>query len=211
MSFDTSFMDDVVFPTAISRGSSGGPDWPADIIGLASGREERNSAYSRARRDYDVSYGVRTQNEAYQILELYYAAMGRLRGFRYLDWSDYRSGAPATVPSASDQSLGAGDGVTTAFQLVKRYSYAGHAFDRQIVKPYGTILVAVDGVPLGAGFSVEGTTGIVTFDVPPGIGAALTWGGQFHVPVRFDGKLNEIDLQGLIENIPSIPLKELLL
>ena len=208
---DTSFMDDVVFPTAVSRGSTGGPDWPADIVSLASGGEERNSAYSRARRNYDVSYGIRTQNEAYEVLQLYYAAMGRLRGFRYLDWTDYRSCAPATSPTATDQALGTGDGATTAFQLSKRYSFSGHSFDRPIAKPYGAILVARDGTPLGSGFSVDLSTGIVAFTAAPALGAVLTWGGQFHVPVRFDGALSEIDLQGPTENIPSILLKELLL
>ncbi|MBC7579353.1 MAG: TIGR02217 family protein, partial [Tardiphaga sp.] len=38
--------------------------------------------------------------------------------------------------------------------------------------------------------------------------AAISWGGQFHVPVRFDGRLDQT-LQSTIGDIPSIPLKEL--
>jgi hypothetical protein len=38
----------------------------------------------------------------------------------------------------------------------------------------------------------------------------LTWGGQFHVPVRFDCRLDQISLRSAeIGDIPSILLKEL--
>lgn len=206
---DLSFMDDVVFPVHVSKGTTGGPDWPADIVTLASGHEERNTKWSAPLRTYDAAYGVRRPNEAYDILKLYYAAMGRMRGFRLLDWTDYRSGAPATAPTATDQGLGTGDGETTAFQLTKRYSFAGYSFDRAIAKPYGTTLIAVNGVATPTGWSIDTATGIVTFAAAPAEGAVLSWGGQFHVPVRFDCALSEVDMQGPIENIPSIPLKEL--
>ena len=204
------FLDAAIFPIHVSAGSPGGPDWPAEIVQLASGREERNSAWSTPLRSYDAKYGVRTPAELYEVLSLYHAAMGRLSGFRFLDWTDYRSAAPHQAPTATDQQLGIGDGATTTFQLAKRYSFAGAHHDRRITRPFGTILVAVDDVPQGAGFSVDGTTGTVTFDAAPANGAVLTWGGQFHVPVRFDCKLDQISLRtAAIGDIPSIFLKEL--
>lgn len=206
---DVSFMDGVVFPEHISKGSVGGPDWPAEIVTLASGREERNTPHAAPLRSYDARYGVRRPNEAYEILQLYYAAMGRLRGFRFKDWTDYRSGAPATGITASDQPLGVGDGATTAFPLRKRYAFAGNFFDRRITRPRAGVLVAIDGTPLVAGFAVNGTTGTVTFDAAPSDGAVLTWGGEFDVPVRFDCALNQVEMSGPISGIPSIFLKEL--
>lgn len=206
---DTSFMDAVTFPVNISRGSVGGPDWPAEIVTLAGGREERNTPLSSPLRLYDAKYGVRTPNEAYEILELYYAAMGRLRGFRLKDWTDYRSGAPQTAPTALDQALGSGNGVLTQFQLLKRYSVGSNNFDRKITRPKAGILIAVDGAPLGAGFSVNLNTGIVTFTAAPANGAVLTWGGEFDVPVRFDCALSQVEMNGPLSGIPSIFLKEL--
>ncbi len=206
---DTSFMDDVIFPVNISRGSSGGPDWMVDIVELASGKEERNTAWTAPRRSYDAKWAVRTHDEAYAILELYHVAMGALRGFRLLDWSDYRSGPPQTMPTMLDQALGTGDGVTTVFELKKKYKVGTSTFSRRIMKPFGTILVAKAGVLQSSGVTVDLSAGTVTFAVAPTAGQTLKWGGQFHVPVRFDGKLDQIELQGAYENIPSIPLKEL--
>ena len=72
---DTSFMEDVLFPIHISRGSVGGPDWPAEIVETAAGHEERNTPWSAPLRSYDAKYGVRTHDELYEILSLYHAAM----------------------------------------------------------------------------------------------------------------------------------------
>ena len=206
---DTSFMDDVIFPVNISRGSSGGPEWLVDIVELASGREERNTAWTSPLRSYDAKWGVRTHDEAYAILALYHVAMGSLRGFRLQDWSDYRSGPPQTAPTMLDQVLGTGDGATTVFNLNKTYQTGAGTFVRRIAKPFGTIMVAKAGVLQTSGVTVSLSAGTVTFAVAPGVGQALKWGGQFHVPVRFDGKLDQIELQGAFENIASIPLKEL--
>lgn len=204
------FIDSAIFPIHVSRGSPGGPDWPAEIVELASGFEERNTPWAAPLRRYDARFGVRTPAELYEVLSLYKVAFGRLRGFRFHDWTDYRSGAPHLVPTATDQGLGTGDGVTTAFQLSKRYSFAGESFDRKISRPFGTMLIAIDGVPTAAGWSLDTTTGIITFDAAPAIAAVLTWGGQFHVPVRFDCKLDQTSMRtAAVGDIPSIFLKEL--
>lgn len=206
---DTSFMDDAIFPIHISYGSTGGPDWPAEIVPLGSGKEERNTAWSAPLRDYDAKYGVRTFDELYEILSLYHVAMGRLRGFRLLDWTDYASCSPTGTPSATDQTLGTGDGATRTFSLVKRYSFAGYTFDRPIAKPFGTLLIAINGATQAAGFTADLNAGTITFDAAPAPAAALTWGGTFHVPVRFDCKLDQTSMNGPIGDIPSIVLKEL--
>ena len=206
---DTSFMNDLIFPEGISRGSTGGPDWMVDIVELASGQEERNTAWTAPLRSYDAKWAVRSHDEAYLVLQIYHAAMGSLRGFRFKDWSDYRSGPPQSAPTMLDQPLGIGDGATTVFNLSKTYQVGANSVVRRINKPFGSILVAKDGVLQSSGVSVSLPTGVVTFAAAPGVGKVLTWGGQFHVPVRFDGKLNQIELQGSYESIPSIPLKEL--
>jgi uncharacterized protein (TIGR02217 family) len=204
------FLDDVVFPAAVSRGSRGGPDWPAEIVTLASGREERNVSWSAPLRLYDVSFGVRTPGELYEVLELYHAAKGRLSGFRFQDFTDWKSCAPHQTPSALDQRLGVGNGVATAFPLVKRYSAGVTHFERRITRPFGTLLVAVNGSPTASGWTLNAATGVVTFAAPPAAGAVLDWGGTFHVPVRFDTRLDQIAMASATSgDIPSILLKEL--
>ncbi len=49
---------------------------------------------------------------------------GRLHGFRFKDWSDYKSCAPSETLSALDQAIGTGDGAMAAFQLTKTYGSA---------------------------------------------------------------------------------------
>lgn len=204
------FLDDVIFPENVSRGSRGGPDWPAEIVTLTSGREERNTAWSAPLRWYDVGFGVRTRDELYLVLRLYHVARGRLSGFRYKDWTDYRSGSPAAAPTALDQALGTGNGTATAFPLSKRYTVGATSFDRRITRPYGTLLVAVNGTPTASGWTLNPATGVVTFSSAPAAAAALTWGGEFHVPVRFDGRLDQIAMEtAAIGGVPSILLKEL--
>ncbi len=203
------FLDDVIFPVEISRGSTGGPEWKVDIVTLASGREERNTPWAAPLRSYDARWAIRDKDELYQILELYHITRGPLYGFRMKDWTDFQSCAPSASPSATDQSLGTGDGSTTTFELNKTYTVGSHSHVRRIAKPYGTLLIAVDGTATTTGWSADMNAGTVTFSTPPASGAVLTWGGSFHVPVRFDGKLDQTALRGEYGDIPSIPLREL--
>ncbi|MPZ57622.1 MAG: TIGR02217 family protein [Rhizobiales bacterium] len=206
---DTSFMDDVIFPVTISWGSMGGPDWLVDIVELGSGHEERNTSRSQPTRIYDAKYGVRTHDELHKILSLYHVAMGPTRGFRLLDWTDYKSCPPQQQHAADDQVLGTGDGAATVFLLNKVYAVGAHSHTRRIQKPF-EVLVAVDGTPIGTGFTVDMALGKVAFDAAPGVGEVLTWGGKHHVPARFNGKLDQVAVRGPIGDIPAILLKELL-
>ena len=62
---------------------------------------------------------------------------------------------------------------------------------RRITRPVeGSVLVAVDGVPTG-GWTL-GSGGEVRFDAPPAIGARVTAGFAFDVPVRFASDRLEI-------------------
>ncbi|HEU0222187.1 MAG TPA: DUF2460 domain-containing protein, partial [Paracoccaceae bacterium] len=135
--------------------------------------------------------------------------MGRLYGFRWKDWSDYKSCLPSQAPAATDQLLGVGDGVLMEFQLVKAYASGGQSYLRTILKPVaGSVKIALDGIEAG-GWSVDVTTGRVTFVPAPGAGVSITAGFEFDVPVRFDTDRLDITLD--IErkgSIASIPLVE---
>ena len=57
---------------------------------------------------------------------------------------------------------------------------------------------------------LDALSGIVTFNVAPGVGAVLTARFEFDVPVRFDIDRIDIDLaQFDAGRIPSIPLVEI--
>jgi uncharacterized protein (TIGR02217 family) len=147
---------EVRFPDTISRGARGGPERRTQIVELASGDEERNASWANSRRRYDVSYGIRRADDLAAVVAFFEARNGRLYGFRFRDWSDYKSGLPSNVSSPLDQPLGTGDGTTAAFQLVKRYTSGAQGWTRTITKPVsGSVRVALGGVEQASGWSVD--------------------------------------------------------
>ncbi len=206
---------EVRFPTAISRGSHGGPERRTDVVVLGSGHEERNSRWADSRRNYNAGYGVRSLDDLHSVIAFFEERRGRLYGFRWRDHGDWKSCPPQAATSALDQVIGTGDGTTIVFQLVKTYGIGTTSWTRDIVKPVeGSVKIAVAGVPLAAGsaFTVDAATGLVTF-VPghvPATGQQITAGYEFDVPVRFDTDRLEINLTGFQSGaIPSIPLVEI--
>ncbi len=202
---------DVRFPDNISRGARGGPERRTQIVELASGDEERNASWSNSRRRYDVAYGIRRADDLAAVVAFFEARNGRLHGFRFKDWADHKSCLPSGILTPTDQAIGTGDGATTAFQMVKRYASGSQTWVRAITKPVaGTVRVALDGTEQPSGWSVDTTTGVVTFSAAPAEGVAITVGFAFDVPVRFDTEVLDVtlDLERL-GSITSIPLLEI--
>jgi len=201
---------EIRFPDSISRGAKGGPERRTRIVELASGDEERNASWANSRRRYDVSYGVRRADDLAAVVAFFEARNGRLHAFRFKDWSDYKSCLPSAAPAATDQIIGTGNGSATTFALTKTYASGAQSWARAIIKPVaGTVTVSLNGVAQGAGWSVNTTTGIVTFAAAPASGAVIRAGFEFDVPVRFD--TDELPVTLDIErtgSIPSIPLIE---
>jgi uncharacterized protein (TIGR02217 family) len=202
---------EVRFPTAIAFGATGGPERRTDIVSLASGYEERNSRWANSRRSYNAGYGVRSLDDIHAVIAFFEERRGRLYGFRWKDRTDFQSCAPGATPAATDQTIGAGDGTTRVFPLAKTYGGSDAPWTRTIAKPVvGTVLIAVAGIPVTTGWSVDTTTGQVTFTAAPADGAAITAGFQFDVPVRFDTDKLEINLTNFAAGeVPAIPLVEI--
>ncbi len=201
---------EIRFPDNISRGARGGPERRTQIVELASGDEERNASWANSRRRYDAAYGIRRADDLAVVVAFFEARNGRLYGFRWKDWGDYKSCLPSGTPAETDQVIGTGDGTATAFQLVKAYTSGAQTWMRIITKPVaGTVSVALDGTVQASGWSVDTTTGLVTFTTAPANGTAITAGFEFDVPVRFD--TDQLDVTYDIErlgSITSIPLIE---
>lgn len=197
---------EIQFPTGISRGSSGGPMRMTEVVTLRSGYEQRNTIWADSRRKYDAGLGLQDLKDLYETLEFFEARRGRLHGFRWKDWADYKSLDPITATSATDINIGTGDNSTTTFQLVKNYSDSGGSYTRTIKKPVsGSVKIAVDSSVQteGIDFTVDTTTGIITFTSAPGSGLAVTAGFEFDVPVRFD--MDEIIVNVEQFNAGAIP------
>ncbi len=206
---------EIRFPDDIALGASGGPERRTEIVTLGSGAEERNQRWADSRRRYDAGYGVRSLAQLHDVVAFFEERRGRLHGFRWRDWADYKSCAVDATPSATDQALGTGDGATDDFQLVKVYGSAFSPWTRTIAKPVaGTVRVAVAGVEQveGVTYTLSLTTGIVTFGVGhiPTTGQAVTAGFEFDVPVRFDTDTITVNVANFRDgDIPQIPVVEI--
>lgn len=213
------FLESPRFPIDINYGSVGGPVFKTEIVTYGNGAEYRNSVWSLPLNRYDLRYAVKTRADLVNIYEFFLAQKGRANGFRIKDLWDYTSAQDGkTAQTSNDVQIGVGTGALTTFQLVKKYTKGSETLTRTIKKPVsGTVLIKKDGVlqTETTHYTVNYTTGIVTFISPPANGHVITAGFQFDVPVRFDTD----DLGGVqlllyttsgadIASLESIPLVE---
>ena len=203
---------DIRFPSNLSFGSLGGPERRTEIVTLASGHEERNTPWAQARRRYDAGLGLRSLDDVERLIAFFEARQGMLHGFRWKDWADFKSCPASRDVSALDQSLGFGDGARVGFGLTKTYVSGDWQTARRITRPVvGTVRVGVGGTELteGEGWTLDQTSGAVALRVPPAVGAEVTVGFEFDVPVRFDTDLIQVSVASFqAGDVPKVPVIE---
>lgn len=180
---DETFADSL-FPIPISVGSTSTAMFSTDVEAAENGYEFRSANWSQSRHGYDVSTGITSREEMAQCKAWFMRAAGRLLPFRFRDPQDWSSADDGdSDPLPDDQLIAVGDGTRTKFGLIKNYQ----GFSREIFKPVqGTVRVAINGVEITTGFTVDYKLGIITFASAPAPGAVISAGFHFDVPVRFD-------------------------
>ena len=202
---------EVRLPARLAFGSTGGVERRTEIVTLGSGFERRSTPWAQGRRRYLIGANLRSLDDMAALTAFFEARQGRLYGFRFRDFADFRSCAPSGTITPLDQSLGVGDGVRTTFELSKRYGEGEAAPDRRIHKPVdGTVRVAVDGDEVDpSAFEVDLTTGVISLAAPLATGAAATAGFEFDVPVRFDADRIDVTLESFAAGrMAAVPLIE---
>lgn len=203
------FIESPRFPEDVSFGSTGGPSYRTTIVEMVSGREKRNIEWSLPRMKYNAAFGVRNLSDLEDVLAYFHACAGRGRAFRFKDWADFKSAAYNAAVAATDQLIGIGDGAAKTFQLVKNYSVGTLTLARVIAKPViGTVKIAVAGVEQSSGWTVNTTTGLVTFTAAPANLAEVRAGFEFDVPVRFDSDETQLSHASWQNGTLSLPLIE---
>jgi uncharacterized protein (TIGR02217 family) len=160
----------VRLPEDIEQGAEGGPEFKTIVLERASGREKRNIAWSRVRGSWDIAYGIRTKADLETVRDFFYARQGKAYGFRFKDFSDFEITGP--------QSIGISGGVTTVFQIYKRYTSGAFYYDRKITRLVnGTYSVYIDGVlkTEGVHYTIDIDTGLVTLASAAGTAATGTF------------------------------------
>lgn len=203
---------EIRFPTSLSFGSTGGPERRTDIVTKVNGFEERNSPWEHSRRRYDAGLGLRSLDDVDLMIAFFEARRGQLYGFRWKDWSDYKSCPPSRNVGPLDQEIGRGDGRTTTFQLKKSYISGDQSYVRPILKPVeGSVLVALAADPKleTVEYLVDLSQGRVTFMSPPDIDVRITAGFEFDVPVRFDTDRIHTSMATFnAGDVPAVPVIE---
>lgn len=203
---------EVRFPPGLSFGSLGGPERRTEVVTLTNGFEERNTPWAHSRRRYDAGLGMRSLDDVETMVAFFEARRGQLHGFRWKDWSDFKSCVPSREPYYKDQVIGAGDGARLVFQLTKTYRSGVHSYDRPIRKPVsGTVTVGISGdlQSEGVDYTIDETTGRITFDVAPPRGSQVTAGYEFDVPVRFDTDAIRTSVASFqAGEVPDVPVVE---
>lgn len=204
---------EVRFPANLSFGSVGGPERRTDIVTLANGHEERNTPWAHARRRYDAGVGLRSLDDIEVLLSFFEARRGQLHGFRWKDWSDFKSGTPSELVDFRDQVIGRGDGVRTEFPLKKTYLSGQERYERPICKPVeGTVRVGVTDAEQfeNQHFQLDLEQGVVTLFQAPGPEDFVTAGFEFDVPVRFDTDRIQTSVASFqAGDAPNVPVVEL--
>jgi uncharacterized protein (TIGR02217 family) len=204
---------EIRFPANLSFGSIGGPERRTEIVTLVNGFEERNTPWADSRRRYDAGLGLRSLDDVETLIAFFEARRGQLHGFRWKDWSDFKSGRASQPVQETDQNLGVGDGQRTEFGLTKTYRSGTESYVRPITKPVpGTVLVAIEGDRKveTVDYTVDPVKGLVRFVTPPGVGVVVTAGFEFDVPVRFDTDRIQTSVASFrAGDVPSVPVVEL--
>lgn len=208
---------EIRFPTNLSYGTTFGPRFNTNVIELDSGGEQRVQRWSGAgKRMGDVAYAIKSRENLAQVTAFFIARRGAANGFRFKDFLDFTSADDHIGSTANDdQLIATGNGTQTQFQLLKRYLDDTTSVIRNITKPVeDTVKIALNGVNQSSGWSVDTTTGIVTFTSAPGNGVGITAGFEFDVPVRFDRSIDQGALQSALDDyghghVQSLPIVEL--
>ena len=161
-----------------------------------SGAEERTQLWTRGRLMFDIGYRTDPTDFAV-IIAFFRARKGRAYGFRFRDWSDYKTTLELLVTAP-------------VMQLIKTYADADGNEVRIITKPCndGSFQLYDNGSPVTS--IIDYTNGRVT---PTTYNSSHTyrWSGTFDVPVRFDvDKLVYTQDSVGSRTIQSLPVVEVL-
>lgn len=205
------FLETPRFPACPRFGFMSEPMRSVTIITRKSGHERRNVNWAYPLQRITLTVGPSEGGDAavQEIIEFWHAVGGETYGFRVKDYADYKSCYVGSTITSTDQPLGQNLDSPTEYQMLKRYTAGAMSSDRIVSKPVqGTILIA-DGGTLKtetADYSIDYTTGLVTLNFTPS--GAMTWGGEFDVPMRFDGPL-PVEIVNLRQQSVSFSLTEI--
>lgn len=181
-----------IFPACPTYGFNPEPNYLVKIVSREGGYERRDRKWARPLLKFTgVPLGERPQSDIEDVLYFWHAVGGMSDGFRFKDWSDFKSCRLGADPSMLDMPIVAsGDSPAGSYRLVKQYVWGSKIQEREITRPLGaSILVANESGVAQTDFTLDESTGLLT---PGGsfAGTPHSWGGEFYVWCRFDAQFS---------------------
>ena len=212
----------ITFPDDISRELGVVRSANTRMIESDSGYEQALGLWSESRITMSLRLSIISPDRLKTVLSFFEIIKGRLYGFLCRDWTDFFVGYASAFVGATitPETFGTGDGVTTAFQLKKLYTYGSETVSRNITRPRldATLpvkiykYIAAVWVLQVSGYTVDYTTGIVTFSVAPSAAIPLGWAGLFDVPMRLDTDAPGLNMKvlqvGMTDTLKFVQIKE---
>lgn len=179
------------FPECPGYGFTAQPQYLVQINTRQGGFEGVKRRWPRPLSIYpSIPLGPRDESVVQNVYYFTHAMGGRATIFRFKDETDFQSSPLGLTPEGTDQPL---QFVTTdgfsghvAYFMQKIYTVGSITQVREITQPIGSTIRVFNGSNVEQDdFTVDENNGLI---VPGGSfdGVALTWGGEFAVPVRFD-------------------------
>lgn len=179
------------------------------ITETRSGAEWRSQYHIYPRRAYTLPYKLMPRAQFVALRNFHRLRGGSARGFLLWDLTDF---------FAPLQQIGVGNGVSTTFQLALTYSDAAASFTEPTFHPVPTgttvptqlrgaatgattasIIVKVGSTTLteGTDYTVNHSTGLITFTVAPANTAVIQAQWYYFIPVRFTSDTFTLDLNSI--------------
>jgi uncharacterized protein (TIGR02217 family) len=180
-------MSNQVFPTlpGLSWSIVKAPEWSTRIQKSVSGKELRAALMAYPIYKITLPYEFLRASTAYAELQtlmgFFNARQGSFDSFLFTDTTD---------SSVTNESFGTGNGVTTAFQLIRAYG----GFTEPVMNLNGLPVIKKAGTTMvsGSDYTID-AFGMVTFATPPASAAALTWTGTYYYRCRFDNDSSDFE------------------
>lgn len=176
---------------------------PVEIVKTDGGYEVRNVRHAQGLYEYDVSFpaGDYDSTTIAAVKDMFKASRGGLYAFRFRDWDKENN-------TLTDEVIGTGNGVKTAFQITKTWTVGGQSQVRNVTRPVSSYTVKKDGVTAVSGYSIDYSTGILTFTSAPANGVVVSVSGVYDIPVRFDLTFQATGMASFLEHIDTLTLLE---
>ena len=161
------------------------PVFSTRIHTAASGKEIRAALWSYPQWEISLSYEFLRDDateELQTLLGFFLQRRGAFESFLFEDEDDNQ---------VAGQQIGTGDGETAAWQFLR--TYGGFIEPVMAVKAAPAPRVYLDEVEQTGGYSLNLTTGVLTFTEAPDEGAVITADFGFYYRVRFKEDLAEFE------------------